>query len=220
MLTVYPKANPKLKARPDDFTIPIYDAGSEESAEYKSLVYNRPNDNLDRSKKPIQGATPIINVPNLWKSTYSNGLQLIGTQTLEIPQTYLMLTISAGHRQEDTAQAGIANLVVKMLDQSTKNNAAAAIEKKLELLGSEVSISANETDINVFIRSFTRNLDSTLLLVNEKLFNPKWDLTEFDLMKNNSLKKLQVCQLLLDKWLVLFMHSRFMVQPISCHFLN
>ena len=190
VLTVYPKANPKLKARPDDFTIPIYDAGSEESADYKSLVYNRPNDNLDRSKKPIQGATPIINVPNLWKSTYSNGLQLIGTQTLEIPQTYLMLTISAGHRQEDTAQAGIANLVVKMLDQSTKNNAAAAIEKKLELLGSEVSISAGETDINVFIRSFTRNLDSTLLLVNEKLFNPKWDPTEFDLMKKQQLEEI------------------------------
>ncbi|HET6992338.1 MAG TPA: pitrilysin family protein, partial [Bacteroidia bacterium] len=88
VLTVYPKGKPELKARPDDYTIPPYKAGTSESAEYKNLVYNRPVDNFDRSKQPIPGPTPAVNVPSLWKTAYPNGLQVIGTQSTEIPRTY------------------------------------------------------------------------------------------------------------------------------------
>ena len=78
------------------------------------------------------------------------------------------------HRQEEPVQSGIAGLLVKMLDQSTMKYEAAAIEEQLELLGSEVSISSDDEEINISITTLTRNLDATLALVEEKLLHPKF----------------------------------------------
>ncbi|HTL82946.1 MAG TPA: pitrilysin family protein [Bacteroidia bacterium] len=190
VLTVLPKGHPEMKARPDNFTPPPYKNGTEESAEYKNLVYNRPVDNFDRFVHPVPGPTPVVVIPALWHDTYTNGLKLIGTNSTEIPRTYMQLTISAGHRQEDTASSGTAYLLVKMLDQSTLKHSAADIETKLELLGSDVGISVNSEEITVNITCFTRNIDSTLALVYEKLFQPKFDATEFDLMKRQQLESI------------------------------
>jgi zinc protease len=188
VLTVYPKGKPNLKARPDSYTIPAHNAGAEESAEYKGLTMRKATDSFDRGKKPMAGATPAIKAPTLWRDTYDNGLKTIGTQSTEIPRTYFMISIAAGHRQEDTAQAGVAALLVKMLDQSTDKYEAAAIEEQLELLGSEVSISSNNDEITVFVTSLTRNLDATLALLDQKLFHPKFDPTEFEMVKKQQLE--------------------------------
>lgn len=188
VLTVYPKGKPELKARPDNYTIPSHKPGAEESAEYKNLSLRKAPETFDRFKHPDCGTTPAVKAPALWRDQYSNGLQLIGTQSTEIPRTYMMLNISAGHRQEDTSQAGIAYMLVKMLDQSTEKTSAADIEKKLELLGSEVSITVNNDEIQVYVISLTRNLDATLALVEEKLFHPKFDPAEFELVKKQQLE--------------------------------
>jgi zinc protease len=190
VLTVCPKGKPELKARPDNYTIPAHKPGAEESAEYKNLSMRKAIDTFDRFKHPDCGKTPPVKAPALWRDAYPNGLSLIGTQSTEIPRTYMMLNVSAGHRQEDTAQAGVASLLVKMLDQSTEKHSAADIEKQLELLGSEVSISVNNDEIQVYVISLTRNLDATLALVEEKLFHPKFDATEFELMKKQQLEAL------------------------------
>lgn len=188
VLTVVPKGKPELKARPDNYNIPDHKPGADESAEYKGLVARKAEDNFARSKHPVAGPTPAVKSPALWRNIFDNGLQLIGTQSFEVPRSYMMLTISAGHRQEDTAQAGVAMLLVKMLDQSTKNRSAATIETEMELLGSEISISVNNDEIQVFISSLTRNIDATLALVEDKLFHPKFDPVEFELMKKQQLE--------------------------------
>lgn len=188
VLTVCPKGKPEMKARPDNYTIPNHKPGAEESPEYKNLTNRKATDTFDRSKHPEHGATPTVKMPGLWRDKFQNGLQLIGTQSTEIPRTYLMLNISAGHRQEDTAQAGVAYMLVKMLDQSTEKYSAAEIEKQLELLGSEVSVSVNNDEIQISVTSLTRNLDATLALLDQKLFHPKFDATEFDLVKKQQLE--------------------------------
>jgi zinc protease len=188
VLTVLPKGHPELKARPDNYVIPAHKPGAEESPEYKNLTMRKAVDNFSRAKHPIAGETPAVKAPGLWRNKFPNGMQMIGTQSFEVPRTYMMLTVAAGHRQEDTAQAGVAALLVKMLDQSTEKYSAASIETQMELLGSEISISVNNDEIQVFISTLTRNIDATLALVEEKLFHPKFDATEFDLMKKQQLE--------------------------------
>lgn len=190
VLTVVPKGKPELKARPDNYKIPDHKPGAEESPEYKNLAMRKAVDNFSRAKHPDAGPTPAVKPPGIWRSKFGNGMQLIGTQSFEVPRTYMMLTISAGHRQEDTAQAGVAMLLVKMLDQSTQNRSAAQIEKEMELLGSEISISVNNDEIQVFVSSLTRNIDATLALVEDKLFHPKFSPSEFELMKKQQLESI------------------------------
>ncbi|MDQ3109370.1 MAG: insulinase family protein [Bacteroidota bacterium] len=188
VLTVVPKGHPEMKARPDNYKIPEHKAGAAESPEYKNLVVRKAVDNFSRIKHPDAGPTPAVKPPGIWRDKIENGLQMIGTQSFEVPRSYMMLTISAGHRQEDTAQSGVAMLLVKMLDQSTQNRSAASIETEMELLGSEISISVNNDEIQVFISSLTRNIDATLALVEDKLFHPKFDPIEFELMKKQQLE--------------------------------
>jgi zinc protease len=188
VLTVYPKGKSNLKARPDNYTIPEHKPGAEESPEYKGLSFTKPKDTFDRFKHPEAGPTPVVKIPSIWHDKFGNGLTLIGTQSKEVPRTYFMLNISAGHRQEDTGHAGIAQLLVRMLDQSTEKYTAANIEKELELLGSNVYIAATDDEIIIQVTSLTRNLDKTLALLDQKLFHPKFDETEFDLVKKQQLE--------------------------------
>ncbi len=189
-MSIYPKGKVD-KARLDNFTPPKRNTDTPEASEYKNLSYVHPTDFFDRSKKPVAGATPVVKSPALWRNTSGNGLRMIGTQSTEVPRTFMMLSISAGHRQENPEQAGIAYLMVKMLDQSTEKREASEIEKQFELLGSEVSISSDNDEIQVYVSALTRNLDATLALVEEKLFHPKFDQQEFDLMKKQQLESVK-----------------------------
>ncbi|MBI3510900.1 MAG: insulinase family protein [Bacteroidetes bacterium] len=190
VLTVCPKGHPEMKARPDNYIPPAHKAGAEESAEYKNLHYNRAVDNFDRGVHPVAGPTPAVKAPAIWRDVFANGLKVIGTTSTEIPRTYMQINVSAGHRQEDTSKAGVAYMLVRMMDQSTENHSAADLEKQFELLGSDVSVSVTNEEITVNITCFTRNLDATLALVNEKIFHPKFAATEFDLVKKQQMESI------------------------------
>lgn len=191
VLSVVPKGKRDLIARPDDFVIPEHRIGAEESGEYKGLTMRKATDFFNRAAMPAPGPTPTPVPPSMWRGVFANGMKYIGTENKEVPRTYMLLSISAGHRQEDVAKAGVAQLLVSMLDQSTEKYSAERVEEKTELLGSEISINLTADEIQVFVTSMTRNLDSTFALLEQKLFHPKWDQEEFDLVKQRQLESIE-----------------------------
>ncbi len=189
-LSVLPKGKGMLPAKTDNYQIPAHSAGAEESAEYKNLQMRKATDFFNRSVQPTPGPTPAPVPPSMWRGVFANGLKYIGTQSKEVPRTYMMLSLTAGHRQEDPAKAGVAQLLVGMLDQSTEKYSAERIEEKVELLGSEISIGLTSDEIQIFVTSMTRNLDSTFTLLEQKMFHPKWDQEEFELVKQRQLESI------------------------------
>lgn len=191
ILSVVPKGKRNLIARPDDYVIPEHRVGAEESGEYKNLQMRKATDFFNRSVQPTPGPTPLPVPPSMWRGVFANGMKYIGTENKEVPRTYMLLSISAGHRQEDAAKAGVAQLLVSMLDMSTEKYTAEAVEEKTELLGSEISINLTSDEIQVFVTSMTRNIDSTFALLEQKLFHPKFDQEEFDLVKQRQLESIE-----------------------------
>ena len=189
-LSVVPKGKSNLIAHPDNYIIPAHNAGADESSEYKNLVMRRASDSFNRSVQPTPGPTPAPVPPSMYRGVFANGLKYIGTENKEIPRTYMLLSISAGHRQEDVAQAGIAALLVGMMDMSTEKYSAETIEEKAELLGSEISVNITGDEIQIYVISMTRNLDSTLALADQKIFHPKFDAEEFELVKQRQLENI------------------------------
>lgn len=190
VLSVVPKGKRNLIAHADDYTIPEHRVGADESPEYQNLAMRRATDSFNRGTQPKPGATPTPVPPSMWRGVFANGMKYIGTENKEVPRTYMLISISAGHRQEDVAKAGVAQLLVNMMDMSTQKYSAERIEEKTELLGSEISISLNADEIQIFVTSMTRNLDSTLALVEQKMFHPKFDPTEFELVKQRQLESI------------------------------
>jgi zinc protease len=186
ILSCVPKGKSDLIAASDNWK--MYDRTiEEESAEYKNLSYTEPKDNFDRSKTPAAQASKLVPLPNYWTSKFSNGVNVIGINSNEIPKVNIQFSMPIGHRFEPYNKSGLAFMLANILDESTQKRKASDIENALDKLGSSVSFSANDNEIVLSISALKQNLDSTLKIAQEKLFMPAFSQEDFELVKKQQL---------------------------------
>lgn len=188
-LSVLPKGQENLIAAANNYTIDSskYDAPD---YGYNGLKYAKATDNFDRSKLPGNGANPVVKVPAFWKKELPNGIKMIGTESNEIPTVTLTITIPGGHllQANDTAKVGLAGMFGSMMNEDTKNFTAEQMAVELQKLGSNVSVNSNFDGITFNIQSLKKNLDKTLALVQEKMFNPKFTEAAFSRIQKQRLQ--------------------------------
>jgi zinc protease len=181
-------------AKPDNFTPQTEGDNPYPSTDYAGLEYTRPTgDNFDRSKKPEPGPAPLVSVPDYWNQTMNNGIKVIGTNYNEIPVVNLQLTINGGHIMDmnDPTKAGLASLTASMMNESTENYTSEEIQEELRKIGSSVNVFASQNSTDVNIRTLKKNLDRTLELVEEILYRPKFDSTDFARVKKQQIEGIQ-----------------------------
>lgn len=187
VLSVYPKGKPELKTKEDNYTKPTRNI-AQEAAEYKNLSYTAPKDNFDRSKKPGAGPNPSIKLPEYWTNKTTNGISVIGVANNETPTINFTFKIPAGHQYDPKGKEGLAQLTTTLWNESTLKSTSEEIEERLNMLGSSINIYSGNEEIGVSVYSLTKNLDKTLAILEEKLFNPKFSQEEFDLFKKQQLE--------------------------------
>jgi zinc protease len=87
---------------------------------------------------------------------------------------------------------GVANLTAVLMNDGTKNKTPEQLEDAIRLLGASISISGGAENITVRVSTLSRNFEKTLSLVEEMLFEPRWDEEQFGLEKSriiNTLKR-------------------------------
>lgn len=188
-LSVVPKGKTNLVAKPNNFEAPKRNPeDGKESAEYKNLSYTKPKDNFDRSKKPAAGASPVVKVPDYWTENFGNGMKVIGMKNDEIPTVNLTLSLESGHRADVLDKAGLAYLTTALMEEGTKAHSAEQISDMLNELGSSVSFNTGDEEITISISSLTKNMDATLKIANEMLFQPKFSEEDFKRLKEEQLQ--------------------------------
>lgn len=188
-LSVVPKGKPTTVAKPNNFEIPKRNPeDGKESAEYKNLSYTKPKDSFDRSKKPAGGINPVVKVPDFWIENFPNGLKAIGMKNDEIPTVNITLSMENGHRSDPMDKAGLASLTANLMNEATALHTSEEISEMLSGLGSEVTVYAGDEEIIMNISSLVKNLDATLKIANEMLFQPKFDKADFDRLKEEQLQ--------------------------------
>ena len=145
-------------------------------------------DDFDRNIVPVAGENRAVDVPQMWKSALPNGIEILGTQSLETPTTALLLKIPVGHYFEPKDKAGLASLLASTLNESTTIRSAEHMSKALQKLGSSVSISSSDHYLMVNVNALTKHIDATMKLVNEKLMNPAFLESEFQRNQNNAIQ--------------------------------
>ena len=104
-----------------------------------------------------------------------------------------VIKIEGGHKLDDVAKAGVANLVATMLNEGTKNKTPEELEDAIGLLGASIRVSSDNEDITIEVGSngfrssggmLARNFEKSLALVQEILLEPRWDKEQFDLAKS------------------------------------
>jgi len=191
ILSVYPKGQPQLVAKPDNFVYKRDESLKPNLAQYEGLNHRQATakeDGFDRSKRPASGSNPIIEIPNFWKANFDNGLSIIGTKNDEIPKVFLRFSVKSGHRYCDPSKAGIANLFASLMAETTKNYTPEQLGSELEKLGSSIDVYAGSEEVVVNMSSLTKNLDKTLKLLEEVLFRPVFSKEEFERKKFEQLE--------------------------------
>lgn len=189
IVSVLPKGQEKLQAAPDNYKVdsshytpPNYG--------YASLKYNKATDNFDRAKIPGNGANPVVKVPAFWKKNLPNGIKMIGTENTELPLVTISITIPGGHllQAKDTSKAGLASFFADMMNEDTKKYSAEQMAIELQKLGSSIRVTSQTDGISFYVQALKKNLDKTLALLQEKMFNPLF--TE-DAFKRNQKQTLE-----------------------------
>ena len=114
---------------------------------------------------------------------------MIGTKNDELPVVTLNIKIPGGHLTAagDSLKLGLAGLTANMLNEDTKNYTAEDMAVALQKLGSNISVVGVEDGTVFSVQTLSKNLQPTMVLLQERLLNPKF--TEEAL---NRLKKQQL----------------------------
>ena len=188
-ISVLPKGQEKMIAAKDNYLVDssVYNAPD---YGYAGLKYVKAKDNFDRNKIPGNGANPTVKVPKFWRKDIPNGVKMIGTESSEIPTVTVTITVPGGHllQAKDTAKIGLADMFADMMNEDTKNYTAEQMAVALQKLGSSVNISSKFNGITFSIQSLKKNLDKTLELVQERMFNPKFTEAAFSRIQKQNLE--------------------------------
>ena len=159
--------------------------GAEEKFDPKiAAKYTKTPSKINRSVEPAYGKAPTLSVPNVWNTKLSNGIKVFGIENSEVPLVRFNLVIDGGQLLEKMNKLGVANLTARLMNRGTKNKSVAQLQEAIQQLGASINVSASKENITISGNTLAKNYDKTLELVEEILLEPRWDATEFELLKN------------------------------------
>jgi zinc protease len=146
---------------------------------------------FDRSIMPAPGPDPEITLPTIWTGSFNNGMKYYGISQTELPLIQYSIVIPGGHLLDTPDKAGLANLTASMMNEGTRNKTPEELEDAIRLLGASISFSASSESINIRVSTLARNFEKTLALVEEMLFQPRWDEEQFVIVKDRIINNLK-----------------------------
>jgi zinc protease len=141
---------------------------------------------IDRTVEPPAGNAPEVKVPEIWKATLSNGIQVFGIQNKELPIVEISMVIDGGVYQDKIALPGVAGMVASVLPQGTKNRTPEELEEEIELLGSSINLYGGREEMSLSASALSRNFEKTLSLMKDILLQPRWDTAEFTMARTRT----------------------------------
>jgi zinc protease len=164
----------------------ITEASQVEIAETANDSIVKSPSTFDRTVEPPAGNAPEVKVPESWKATLANGIEVYGIENKEAPLVEFRLVVNGGILQDKIELPGVAGMVASVLPQGTKNKTPEELEEEIELLGSSITVSAAREEMNVNVSSLSRNFGKTADLLREIILEPRWDSTEFAIAQSRT----------------------------------
>ncbi len=156
-----------------------------------AATYKKTPSSFDRSIEPPYGDSPDVIIPEVYKEELSSGIKVFGIENSEVPLVQFSIKINGGMLLENKDKIGVSNLIASMLTKGTKNKTPEQLEYAIESLGATINASANAEYITISGNSLAKNYTKVIELVNEIILEPRWDATEFELLKQSTISQIQ-----------------------------
>lgn len=152
--------------------------------------YERTPSSFDRSVEPPYGPAPEVRVPEVWQEPLPNGLGVWGITSNELPLVQFTLRMKGGLLLEAPEKNGVANMVAEMMTKGTREKTPEELDAAIKALGASLNVYADKEAIFLRGSCVERNFPATWALAQEILLQPRWDSTEFVLVKQEVLSDL------------------------------
>jgi zinc protease len=141
---------------------------------------------VDRSKKPLTGAAPVISIKDPAEFILPNGMTILVVENHKLPKVSASLNIDAGPIKEGK-KAGLVDLMGQMLGEGTTNLPKDKFDEAVDMIGADVSLYAS----GGYTSALTRYFDKAFDLMADGLKNPALPAASFDKLKSMTLTGLK-----------------------------
>lgn len=142
--------------------------------------------NIDRSKAPLPGKAPLIQVGDPVKFTLANGLQVFVVKNTKLPQVSATLALDYdGFTEGD--KAGVAQMAGQLLKRGTSTKTKAQLDEAIEFLGGSMSTSSQSASVS----SLKGNFPSLLGLLSEVVLQPALSTEELEKIRKQTLSGIE-----------------------------
>ena len=143
--------------------------------------YERTPSKIDRSVEPdYLPNTPKTNIPAIWRSTLSNGIEIAGITQNEIPMVNLTIAIDGGSSLDPAGKRGTASINASMMNEGTSEHTAVELEQALRKLGASARFSSGLKSTNITVSSLSKFLPEVMDIVYEMVTKPRFDEAAFN----------------------------------------
>ncbi len=140
---------------------------------------------IDRTRPPVPGPAPTINIPDAVSYTLPNGLQLYVVSNSKLPLVSATLTVD-GKPQVYGNKAGLTEMAGDLFRRGTASLDKAALDERVDFLGASLSTSAYGASVS----SLKRNFPEILQLMADVALRPALNSEELEKVRTQTLSNL------------------------------
>lgn len=154
--------------------------------------YERSVSKIDRSIEPgYLPNTPTINLPQIWNTKLSNGMEVYGITQSELPVVELNITLKGGLVTDPEGMEGLSYLNARLMNEGTALKTAEELESAMGLLGARIRVSSGIEQMSIDISALKRNLPQIIELTREIMLSPRFDEDALERIKQETLQSLR-----------------------------
>ncbi|MGB5288838.1 MAG: pitrilysin family protein [Ignavibacteriaceae bacterium] len=145
---------------------------------------------FDRSVEPPAGPDPLVSLPEIWEDELSNGTRIYGIEQNELPLVSFSITLKGGLLLDNIDRVGAANLMSDIMMEGTKNKTPVELEEAIDELGASINMYTTKESIVISANCLSSKFYDVYDLVEEILFEPRWDEKEFERVKRETTERI------------------------------
>ncbi len=136
---------------------------------------------------------PVLKTPLIWNDKIAQNIPVYGIQNSENPIITAQIRFAGGHRLSalDLSKAGISEFTARMLQEGSKTQTAEQLAERLGAMGSNINISSDETEVRYSIQCLSSELNATIDILQDMMFEPLFEESAFTRIKKQILETIE-----------------------------
>ncbi|MEI6138360.1 MAG: pitrilysin family protein [Mariniphaga sp.] len=193
--SIVPKGKPELAAANSKLWVVQEESIAQQGTKKKEVAAAAPYvpipSKIDRTIEPVKGPDPEVTLPKIWTAKTVNGIPVFGIKQSELPMVEFSIILKGGMLLDSPDKVGVGALTAQLMNQGTKTKTVIEMDEAKEDLGANIYIMGGKESITITGSCLESKLPETFALAKEMIYEPRWDVKEFDLAKNQTIEGLK-----------------------------